>query len=83
MCGDRGKLLERFLIKDVKNSKLCLFFYTYREVGFALCLFVLKYLDSLIKPVNVKAKLINFYFWPFLSLCPFSGLVAADMNLGF
>ena len=33
--------------------------------------------------LDLKAKLINFYFWPFLSLCPISALVASDVSLGF
>ena len=46
-------------------------------------MFALKYLESLIKSVNVKAKLISFYFWSFLSLCPLSALVAPDVSFGF
>lgn len=59
--GHSGKLCNVILIKDVKNLKLYLFFCTQREFRFALCLFVLKYLESLIK--SVKIKLVKLVSW--------------------
>ena len=47
--GAYGKVYEIFLIRDEKNPKPYLFFCTRREFRDALCLFVLKYLESLIK----------------------------------
>ena len=81
--GYSGKLYDVILIKDVKNLKLNLLSCTQREFRFALCLFVLKYLESLIKPVNVKAKLLKFCFRPFFSLCPILVLVSPNVNLAF
>ena len=81
--GYSGKLYDVILIKDVKNLKLNLLSCTQREFRFALCLFILKYLESLIKPVNVKAKVVKFCFWPFFNLCPILALVAPNVSLAF
>ena len=80
--GHSGKLYV-ILIRDVKNLKLYLFFCTQRTFRFALCLFVLKYLESLIKLVNIKAKLVKFCFWPLFSLCPILALVSPNVSLAF
>ena len=79
--GHSGKSYNVILIRDVKLLKLYLF--TQREFRFALCLFILKYLQSLIKPVNVKAKLVKFCFWPFFNLCPILALVVPNVSLAF
>ena len=81
--GHNGKLYDVILIRDVKNLKLYIFFCTQRKFRFALCLFILKYLESLIKPVNVKAKVVKFCFWPFFNLCPNLALVAPNVSLAF
>ena len=47
----------------------------------ALCLCVLKYLESLTKLVSIEATLVKFYSWPFFSLCSSVTLVAPDMNV--
>lgn len=73
--------MSSFLTKDVKNSKLYYFLYR-KRIWICFMFVVLKYLDSLIKPVNVKAKLINFLFLAFSQSCP-SKLLSNCVHMAF
>ena len=56
-------------------------FSVHKEKNYScLCRFVLKYLESLIKAVNVKAKLVKFCSWHFSVWVP-SQLLWPDMSL--
>lgn len=53
----------------------------YIKFRVALCLCVLKYLESLTKLVSIEATLVKFYSWPFFSLCSNVTLVVPDISI--
>ena len=73
-----GTFSYRYKIK--KKFKIVPIF-LYIKFRVALCLCVLKYLESLTKLVSIEAKLVKFYSWPFFSLCSSVTLAAPDMRV--
>lgn len=53
------EIIQDFSYKGIEKIRIYLFFCTWRKFILIYVLFVLKYLESLTKLVNIKAKLVN------------------------